>query len=201
MGKVKCSITVSLDGYLAGPNQSFESPMGDIPKNLLHHWMFDEPEKHTAELDSLTNAAAFIMGSNMFVPHDKRNNDDWTGWWGDTPPYHAPVFVLTHQAQEPITMEGGTTFHFVTDGIVSALEKAKLVAGDGDISIAGGAHTINQYLAAGLLDEVWLHIAPVVIGGGAKLFEGTSGLQLKPVESRTTALVTHIRYEVLHTKN
>jgi dihydrofolate reductase len=200
MGKVKCSIAVSLDGYVAGPNQSFEKPMGDIPKNLLHHWMFDEPEKHGAELEGLTNAKAFIMGTNMFVPPDKRNDTDWQGWWGDTPPYNAPVFVLTHQPREPLAMEGGTTFTFVTDGIISALEQAKLVAGDGDISIAGGADTVNQYLAAGLLDELWLHIAPTVIGDGAKLFEGVSNVQLKPIESRTTDLVTHIRYEVLHTK-
>lgn len=200
MGKVKCSIAVSLDGYVAGPNQSFEKPMGDIPKNLLHRWMFEEPEKHKAELDSLTNAGAFIMGSNMYVPQDKRIDDDWKGWWGDTPPYHAPVFVLTHYDREPIVMEGGTTFYFVTDGIVSALEQAKLAAGDRDISIAGGANTVNQYLAADLLDELWLHIAPTIIGDGAKLFEGVSGLQLKPLESRSTDLVTHVRYEVLHAK-
>jgi dihydrofolate reductase len=200
MGKVKCSIAMSVDGYIAGLNQSFEKPMGDIPKNLLHHWMFDEPEKHKTELDSLINAGAFIMGSNMFVPKDKRNNNDWKGWWGEEPPYHAPVFVLTNQAREPIVMEGGTTFNFVTDGIVSALEKAKRVAGDSDISIAGGANTINQYLAAGLLDEIWLHIVPVIIGSGAKLFEDTVGVQLKPRETRTTDLVTHIRYEVLHNK-
>ncbi|MDB5184355.1 MAG: Dihydrofolate reductase [Candidatus Saccharibacteria bacterium] len=173
--------------------------MGDIPKNLLHHWMFDEPEKHKAELSSLLDAKAFIMGTNMFVPPDKRNDADWKGWWGDTPPYHAPVFVLVNHAQEPIAMAGGTTFNFVTGGIVAALQKAKLVAGDGDISVAGGASTINQYLAAGLLDEVWLHIVPVLIGSGAKLFKDTPGLQLKPVETRTTDLVTHVRYEVLHT--
>ena len=200
MGKIKCSIAVSLDGYVAGPNQRFEKPMGDIPDNLLHHWMFDEPEKHKIELDSLTDAGAFIMGKNMFVPQDKRNDAEWNGWWGDTPPYHAPVFVLTNQAQESIVMEGGTTFNFVTNGIVSALDKAKLVAGDKDISIAGGANTINQYLAAGLLDEVWLHMVPVVVGAGAKLFENTPGVQLKPLETRTTDIVTHIRYEVLRTK-
>ena len=198
MGKVKCSIAVSLDGYVAGLNQSFEKPMGDIPENLLHHWMFDEPEKHPAELASLTDAAAFIMGSNMFVPRNKRDDENWKGWWGDTPPYHAPVFVLTHQGQDPIAMQGGTSFTFVTDGIVSALEKARHVAGNGDVSVAGGANTINQYLAAGLLDEIWLHIVPVVMGGGAKLFEDTPGVQLKPLETRTTDLVTHIRYEVLH---
>jgi dihydrofolate reductase len=200
MGKVKSSISLSLDGYMAGPNQSLEKPMGDIPKNLLHRWMFDEPEKHEAELDGLTNAGAFIMGSKMFAPNGKIAND-WRGWWGDNPPYHAPVFVLTHQAREPITMEGGTTFTFVTDGIEVALEQARLAAGDKDISIAGGAHTINQYLAAGLLDELWLHIAPVVVGDGARLFENTPGVQLKPLETRTTDIVTHIRYEVLHTKN
>jgi dihydrofolate reductase len=201
MTKVKCSIAVSLDGYVAGSNQSFNKPMGDIPKNLLHHWMFDEPEKHKAELDSLTDAGAYIMGNNMYIPKDKKGDANWKGWWGDTPPYHAPVFVLTHQEQQPITMEGGTTFNFVADGIVSALEKAKLAAGDRDVSIAGGANTINQYLAEDLLDEVWLHIVPVVIGGGAKLFEGTSRLRLKPLESRITDLVTHVRYEVLHKKS
>jgi dihydrofolate reductase len=200
MAKVKCGIAVSLDGYVAGLNQRLAKPMGDIPKNLLHHWMFDEPEKHQLELDSLLDAGAFIMGSNMFVPKDKRDDADWKGWWEDNPPYHAPVFVLTSHARESITMEGGTSFTFITDGIVSALEKAKLVAGDRDIAIAGGANTTNQYLAADLLDELWLHIVPVVIGGGAKLFANMPGLQFKPLETRTTDLVTHIRYEVLHPK-
>lgn len=196
MGKVKSSIAISLDGYVAGPNQSFLKPMGDIPENLLHHWMFDEPEKHPLELDSLLDAGAYIMGSNMYVPHDKRN-EDWKGWWGDNPPYHAPVYVLTSQAQDPITMDGGTNFTFITDGIVSALEKAKIAAEDKDISIAGGAYTINEYLAAGLLDEIWLHIVPVVIGEGSRLFSNTPGITLKPVEARTTELVTHIRYMVV----
>lgn len=200
MGKIKCGIAISLDGYGAGPNQRFEKPMGDIPKNLLHRWMFNEPQKHKAEIDSLTDAGAFIMGSNMFVSKDKKDDEDWKGWWGDNPPYHAPVFVLTNQARQPITMKGGTTFTFVTDGIASALKQAKLVAGKKDISIAGGANTVNQYVAAGLLDELWLHIAPVIIGDGAKLFKDTPGVQLKPLEVRTTELVTHIRYEVLHTK-
>jgi dihydrofolate reductase len=198
MGIIKCGIAISLDGYAAGSHQSFEKPMGDIAENLLHRWMFEEPEKHRAELASLTDAGAFIMGHNMFIPPDKRDTDDWKGWWGDTPPYHAPVFVLTHQAQEPITMQGGTTFTFVTDGIDAALEQAKLAANGQDVSIAGGAETVNQFLAAGLLDELWLHIVPVVIGGGSKLFEGTTDLQLKPLETRTTDLVTHIRYKVLH---
>jgi dihydrofolate reductase len=160
--------------------------------------MFDEPEKHTAELDDLTNAGAFIMGKNMFVPKDKADDASWKGWWGDNPPYHAPVFVLTDTPRESITMEGGTTFTFITDGIAAALEKAKAAAGDKDISIAGGANTVNQYLAAGLIDELWLHIAPVTVGGGARLFENTPNLQFRPLEVRSTDLVTHIRYEVLH---
>jgi dihydrofolate reductase len=163
MSKVKASIAISLDGYVAGPNQRFEKPMGDIPEHLLHHWMFDEPEKHKAELDSLLDAGAYIMGSNMFMPKDKSDDTEWKGWWGDTPPYHAPVFVLTNKVRASIAMDGGTTFTFVTEGIQSALEQAKLVAGNKDISIAGGANTINQYLSAGLLDELWLHIVPVII--------------------------------------
>jgi dihydrofolate reductase len=197
MSKVKASIAVSLDGYVAGPNQRFEKPMGDIPEHLLHHWMFDEPEKHKAELDSLLDAGAYIMGMNMFMPKDKSDDADWKGWWGDTPPYHAPVFVLTNEKRDPIPMDGGTTFIFITEGIQSALEEAKLVAGDKDISIAGGANTINQYLAAGLLDELWLHIVPVVIGSGAKLFDGTEGINLEPLETSTSSMVTHIRYKVI----
>lgn len=197
MSKVKASIAVSLDGYVAGQNQRFEKPMGDISEHLLHHWMFDEPEKHKAELDSLLDAGAYIMGMNMFMPKDRSDDAEWKGWWGDTPPYHAPVFVLTNENRDPISMDGGTTFTFVTEGIQSALEKAKLVAGDKDISIAGGANTINQYLSAGLLDELWLHIVPVVIGRGAKLFEGTEGLNLEPLDTSTSSMVTHIRYKVI----
>src|SRR6266704_1088143 len=112
MNKVTCSITMSLDAFVAGPNQSFEKPFGDIPENLLHHWMFDEPGKHQAEINALTDAGAFIMGSNMFGPKEKRESNDWKGWpqWGDNPPYHAPVFVLSHKQRDPIGMEGGTTY-------------------------------------------------------------------------------------------
>lgn len=198
MGIVKCSIGVSLDGCVAAPNQSFEKPMGDMPENYLHHWMFDEPEKHTKELDDLTNAGAFVMGKNMFVPQDKADDSNWKGWWGDNPPYHAPVFVLTETPRESIEMEGGTTFTFVTEGIHKALEMAREAAGDRDVSIAGGANTVNQYLDAGLIDELWLHIAPVTVGGGAKLFEDVPNLKLEPIEARTTDLVTHIRYKVVN---
>jgi dihydrofolate reductase len=200
MGKVTCGIAMSLDGFVAGPNQTLENPFGDIPKNLLHHWMFDEDDgnKRKAEMvNYLVDAGAYIMGTNMFVPKDKRDDPEWRGWWGDNPPYHGPVFVLSKEPRESIPMEGGTTFHFVTDGIESALGQAKEAAGDRKISIAGGANTVNQYLAAGLIDELWLHIAPVTIGSGARLFEGVPNLKLEPVEVSGTKLATHIRYKVL----
>jgi dihydrofolate reductase len=148
-------------------------------------------------LDYLVNADAFIMGSNMFMPNEKRDDPEWKGWWGDNPPYHAPVFVLCTMPRESIPMDGGTTFHFVTDGIESAFKQAKKAASDGKISIGGGANTINQYLAARLIDELWLHIAPVTIGSGARLFEGVPNLNLEPVEASGTKLATHIRYKVL----
>lgn len=197
MNKVTSSIAMSLDAFVAAPNQSFEKPMGDIPENLLHHWMFDEPEKHQAELDALLDAGAFIMGSNMFGPKEKRGSTDWKGWWGDNPPYHAPVFVLSENRRDPIAMEGGTTFIFIADGIEAALSRAKEVAGERPIAIAGGANTINQYLSAGLIDELWLHIVPVTIGSGARLFEEVPNLELEPVEISGTKLVTHIRYRVV----
>ncbi|HSL45210.1 MAG TPA: dihydrofolate reductase family protein [Anaerolineales bacterium] len=137
------------------------------------------------------------MGSNMFGPEDRRDNPEWKGWWGDNPPYHAPVFVLSHKEREPIEMEGGPTFFFVTDGIESALSKAKEAAGDRNVKIMGGANTVNQYLAAGLIDELWLHIAPVTVGAGARLFEGVPNLNLEPIEVGGTGMVTHIRYNVL----
>ncbi len=133
----------------------------------------------------------------MFGPKDRRLNPEWKGWWGTNPPYRAPVFVLSHTDREPIEMEGGTTFFFVTDGIESALKKAKEVAGNRDVKIAGGASTLNQYLKAGLVDELWLHIVPVTIGTGTRLFEGVPKLNLEPMEISGTSLVTHIRYKVL----
>jgi len=198
MNKVTCGIAMSLDSFVAGSNQRFDKPMGDIPKDVLHHWMFDEPEKHQDALHALTDAGAFIMGSNMFGPKEKRESNDWKGWpqWGDNPPYHAPVFVLSKKQRDPIAMEGGTTYFFVADGIEAALSAAKEVAGERNVAIMGGANTINQYLAAGLLDELWLHIVPVTIGSGARLFEGVADLQLEPFEISGTTLVTHIRYRV-----
>jgi dihydrofolate reductase len=198
--KVTTGLTISLDGFGAGVNQSFEKPFGDnFNSDLLDRWMFAEPEKnkHKKEIDAILDAGAFIMGSNMYGPKDRRENQEWKGWWGDDPPYRAPVFVLTHKERQPISMEGGTTFIFVTDGIESALSKAKEAAGDRKVKIMGGANTINQYLAAGLIDEIWLHIAPVTIGVGSRLFEGVPNLNLEPIEVSGTNVVTHIRYEVL----
>lgn len=200
MGKVTAGVTMSIDGFIAGPNQRFDSPFGDIDENILHRWMFDNADKpeHKAEmLDYLVDAGAFIMGSNMFVPKEKYDDPTWKGWWGDNPPYHAPVYVLTEKPRDPIQLEGGTTFNFVTDGIEAALQLAIEAAGARKVHIAGGANTINQYLAAGVIDEFWLHIAPTTIGGGARLFEGVPNLKLEPAEVSSTKLATHIRYKVL----
>jgi dihydrofolate reductase len=192
-------MAMSLDGFVAGPNQSLENPFGEIPEDLLHHWMFDEAEaaQNKAMIDYLVDGGAFIMGSNMFRPKEKRDDPDWKGWWGDNPPYHAPVFVLSEKAHDPIKLEGGTTFYFVTDGIEAALKQAKEAAGDRNVIIAGGANTVNQYLAAGSIDELWLHIAPVTIGDGARLFEHVPRLELEPLETRGTKLAAHIRYKVV----
>lgn len=191
---------MSLDGYAAGHNQSFEKPFGEeFDSDLLDRWMFSEPEKHShkKEIDAILDAGAFIMGSNMFGPKDRRDHSEWKGWWGDNPPYHAPVFVLSHMERAPIEMKGGTIFHFVTNGIEEALRKAKEAAGDRDVKIMGGASTVNQYLVAGLIDELWLHVIPVTIGAGVRLFEGVIDLKLEPVEISGTRAVTHIRYKVL----
>jgi dihydrofolate reductase len=200
MAKVTAGLTITLDGFGASFNQTFEKPFGsNFDAELLDRWMFAEPEKykHKKEIDAILDAGAFIMGSNMFGPIDRRHNPEWKGWWGDNPPYHAPVFVLSHTEREPIEMEGGTTFTFITDGIESALSKAKEAAGDRDVKIMGGASTINQYLAAGLIEELWLHIVPVTIGEGIRLFEGVPNLHLEPIEVSGTSVVTHIRYKVL----
>jgi dihydrofolate reductase len=198
--QVTSGITMSLDGFTAGLNQSFEKPFGDnFSSDLLDNWLFAEPEKHKhkKEIDAILDAGAFIMGSNMFGPKDRRDKAEWKGWWGNNPPYHAPVFVLSHNEREPIEMEGGTTFFFVTDGIESALSKEKEAAGNRNVKIMGGANTINQYLAAGLIDELWLHIAPVTVGVGTRLFEGVPNLHLEPIEVSGTNVVTHIRYKVI----
>ncbi|HEU5025744.1 MAG TPA: dihydrofolate reductase family protein [Spirillospora sp.] len=194
MSKVTCDIGISVDGYVAGPNQSLENPLGEGAEHRLHRWMFERPEDHAKELEAITAAGAFIMGRNMFGPDRGDWDLGWTGWWGEEPPYHAPVFVLAHHPREPVPMKGGTTFHFVTDGIEAALARAREAAGDADVAVAGGASTVNQYLAAGLIDELRLHVAPVVLGAGERLFAGVGTPDLIPAGARQTDLVTHLTY-------
>ncbi|MFF8392381.1 dihydrofolate reductase family protein [Streptomyces sp. NPDC016172] len=201
LGRVVCDITISADGYAAGLNQTEQRPFGDDGGDgsgaALHAWMFDTPDENRAEIDRLNTAGAFIMGRNMFGPVRGEWDRPWNGWWGGDPPFHAPVFVLTHHPREPQPMEGGTTYHFVTDGIASALARAREAAGDAGVTVLGGATTVNQYLAAGLIDELRLHIVPLTLGAGTRLFEGVPPLRLEQVTSRAASRVTHLTYRVL----
>lgn len=207
---VTCQISVSVDGFAAGPRQSAENPIGEGGMRL-HEWLFRNagwraqhgleggelgPDSELVERQ-LAGVGAYIMGRRMFGgegPWDPA----WIGWWGEDPPFHAPVFVLTHHPREPLALAGGTTFTFVTDGIESALEQASAAAGGADVAIAGGAHTVNQYLAAGLLDELWLHIVPVVLGAGERLLENVGEPVLEPVDVVAGSGVTHVKYRVVH---
>lgn len=194
MSKVYSDLAVSADGFATGMNQREDAPFGDIDQSWLHGWMFETPDENRAELDAILDSGATIMGRNMFGPVRGEWDRDWKGWWGQNPPYHGPVFVLTHFAHEPIEMEGGTTFHFVTDGIQSAWEQARAAAADRDISVAGGATTVNQFLTAGLLDELRLHITPCILSAGERVFDGVPAQSLERVSVRATSLVTHITY-------
>ncbi|MGK3201871.1 dihydrofolate reductase family protein [Amycolatopsis sp. MEPSY49] len=202
MTKVTCDLTISLDGYAAGINQTEQRPFGedggDGWGDKLHAWYGEGAEQHPDEFARMMTAKAFIMGRNMFGPVRGDWDRPWTGWWGDNPPYHGPVFVLTHHAREPQPMDGGTTFHFVTEGIETAFERAREAAGDGDISVHGGANTVNQYLAAGLIDEIRLHVAPLMLGAGSRLFDGVPPLDLEQVGARAAKSVTHLIYRVRH---
>lgn len=195
MPTVTCDITVSTDGYAAGPNQSLENPLGEGAERL-HRWMREQPAENAAEIAAILAAGAYIMGRNMFGPGRGDWDDAWTGWWGDEPPYHAAVFVLTHHPRAPLTMAAGTTFFFVTDGIESALAQARAAAGEKTVAIAGGASTVRQYLAAGLIDELRLHVSPVVLGAGEPLLAGLHDLGLEQVSSVENDLVTHVTYRV-----
>jgi dihydrofolate reductase len=201
MGKVTCELSISADGYAAGVNQSEERPFGDDGGDgwgdKLHGWMFDDADGNRTELDRMMQARSFVMGRNMFGPVRGEWDRQWNGWWGDDPPYHGSVFVLTHHPRDPQPMDGGTTFYFVTDGIESAFRQAQEAAGDGDVSIHGGATTVNQYLAAGLIDEVRLHIVPFTMGAGTRLFDGVPPLHLEQVAARAATSVTHVTYRVL----
>jgi len=210
MSKVRAQISVSADGYVAGPNQSKQNPLGEGGESL-HDWVvalkaWREPhgkeggevnESSSVVEESKANVGAEIMGRGMFGGGPGPwSEEPWNGWWGDDPPFHMPVFVLTHHEREPLTLSD-TTFTFVTDGIESALEQARAAAGDKDVHVSGGAEAINQYLAAGLIDELELHVVPLVLGGGAKLFEGVGpGLKLEQIRSLDAPCVTHLKYRV-----
>ena len=206
MGKVRVrGFGVSIDGFGAGSDQSLEHPLGKGGPEL-HNWFY--PTRAFREMigqeggteDRFAAAAmdgfgAFILGRNMFGPAgDDWGGPDWKGWWGDDPPYHAPTFILTHHPRAPIVMEGGTTFHFVTEGIEAALAQAKAAAGDLDVKIGGGVSTVRQYLLAGAIDEVHLALSPIVLGRGEALFAGVDlpGLGYRVAEVVPTELATHV---------
>jgi dihydrofolate reductase len=153
-----------------------------------------------AEINAeIVDHGAFIMGRNMFGPiRGNWPDDEWKGWWGPEPPYHAPVFVLTHYAREPVLMAGGTTFHFVTDGIESALKQARDAAGDRSVAVAGGASTVQQFIRAGLLDELNMHIAPVILGAGERLLDHVGNPTLEPINVRSSRRATHITYRITY---
>jgi len=214
MSKLRCHISISLDGFAAGPNQSQENPLGEGGMQL-HDWVirlaaWREPhgyeggevnESTRIVEESRENVGAGVMGRNMFGPPGGGpwGDEQWTGWWGDNPPFHYPVFVLTHHPRQPLEMEGGTTFHFVTDGIERALEQAREAAGGKDVLLSGGAEVVNEYLAAGLLDELELSVAPVLLGDGARLFDdlGDAKVQLEQVRVVEAPGVAHLTYRVV----
>jgi dihydrofolate reductase len=208
----RCELSISLDGFAAGPNQSEENPLGEGGEQL-HEWALKleawrEPHGYEGgEVNAsdeivreyTENVGAVVMGRNMFGGGPGPwPEPPWDGWWGEDPPFHVPVFVLTHHPREPLEMAGGTTFHFVTDGIESALEQAKAAAGSGDVRLGGGASAARQYLVAGLLDELQLDVVPVLLGAGERLLDGVdgAGVGLEPVKVVGTSDVTHLRYRV-----
>jgi len=214
MGKVVAEISMSLDGYVAGPSPTLENPLGE-GGDQLHEWAvrlksFREPHglpggetgpDDELVAESLRATGAVVMGRRMFSggqgPWENDSNAD--GWWGDEPPFHKPVFVLTHHAREPLVMEGGTTFVFVTEGVENAIEDARAAAAEKDVLVAGGADAIDQTINAGLVDELQLHLAPVLLGAGARLFEGLAA-ELPRFEvtwALESPLVTHLRYRVV----
>lgn len=210
MAKLKFQISVSLDGFVAGPNQSEEHPLGEGGEQL-HEWVIDlaawrrphgreggEVNASTPVFeDAVADVAATIMGRNMFGGGPGPwGEDPWQGWWGEEPPFNHPVFVLTHHARETLELAGGNSFTFVTDGIESALSQAKEAAGGKDVAIGGGAAAIQQYLAAGLVDEMWLHVVPVLLGGGARLLDGLSPeLGFEQVEVVEGPGAAHLKYQ------
>jgi len=214
MSKLRCHISISLDGCVAGPNQSEENPLGERGERL-HEWLVslaawrqshgleggDSNESARIVEESRENLGAGVMGRNMFGPIGGGDwgAGQWTGWWGDDPPYHCPVFILTHHPRDPVEMKGGTTYHFVTEGIESALEQARDAAGGKDVMLWGGAQVVNQYLAAGLLNELELHVVPVLLGDGARLFDNLGAAQVRVEQVRAVEApgVAHLKYRLV----
>ncbi len=213
MTKLRLDMSMSLDGFIAGPDQSVEHPLG-IGGEQLHEWAFElavwrrshgreggEVNASTRVMEeALEQTGATVMGRKMFGGEPGPWGDDpWDGWWGEEPPFHTPVFVLTHHAREPLEKQGGTTFHFVTDGIESALEQAKQAAGGKDVSLGGGGSTAQQYLAGGLVDELRLTVAPVLLGSGMRLLDNLADadVRLEPIEVVAAPRVAHLHYRVL----
>jgi len=211
VSKLRFQISVSLDGYVAGPNPSEEQPLGEGGEQL-HDWVvklaaWREPHgREGGEVNAsspvfeagLANVGATIMGRNMFGGGPGPWSEPaWDGWWGDDPPFRHPVFVLTHHEREPLEKEGGTSFTFVTDGIESALAQATEAAGGKDVALGGGAEVAQQYLAAGLIDELLLNVVPVLLGGGTRLFDGPVGASLEQVEAIEAPGVAHLRYRAV----
>jgi dihydrofolate reductase len=210
VSKLRLRISMSLDGYVAGPDQSVQNPLG-VGGERLHEWVVPlaawrtthgkqggevNPSSAVVE-ESLVNVGATIMGRNMFGGHpgpwDPKK--PWKGWWGTNPPFHHPVFVLTHHARAPLEMEGGTTFTFVTDGIQSALEQARRAAAGKDVALSGGAKAAQQYLVAGLVDEMEISVAPTLLGAGERLFDGVVDLHgLRLVRTVAAPDVTHLKF-------
>ncbi len=211
MAKVRVHIAISLDGYVAGPSQSEENPLG-VGGDQLHGWAFElrawrEPHGMEGGEDNVSgaiveeandNVGAEIMGRGKFGPPGGGpwGDDPWPGWWGEDPPFRKPVFVVTHHEREPLTLSD-TTFTFVADGIESALAQARKAAGGKDVFIGGGAEIINQYLAAGLVDEIELHVVPILLGGGERLFENVGDLALEQLRAVEAPGVAHLKYRVV----
>ncbi|HLM36538.1 MAG TPA: dihydrofolate reductase family protein [Gaiellaceae bacterium] len=211
MKKLAVDISMSLDGFVAGPNPTLERPLGEGGEGL-HEWVLPlaswrkphglpggETNASTEVVEErLESTGAVVMGRRMFSGGDGPWEDDPNadGWWGDDPPFHVPVFVLTHHPRETVTKEGGTTFAFVTEGIEAALEEARTAAGEKDVHVAGGATAVQQYLAAGLVDELQVNLAPVLLGSGTRLFDGPPA-ELELIRVVEAPVVTHLKYRVL----
>jgi len=212
--KLRLDISMSLDGFVAGPSRTLEQPLGEGGEGL-HEWVFRlaswrephglsggdaEAVDNEVVAEGLRATGAVVMGRRMFSGGEGQWADDTNadGWWGDDPPFHVPVFVLTHHARETVIKEGGTSFTFVTEGVEAALEQARAAAGDKGVSLAGGANVVQEYLQAGLLDELQIHLVPVFLGGGVRLFDGLEPIELETMRVIESDAVTHLKYRVVN---